>query len=353
MKIEDFDYQLPPELIAQAPIEPRDQAKLMVINREQHNWQTKIFKDLPDFLRPDDVLLINDSKVLPARLLGNKVGSGGRIEILLEQKIIETANQEKWRCLVGGTRPKLGTVVELSVKLKGEIVEEVGNGVFVVSFNLTEQAFWQEIYQIGQMPLPPYIKPDQAGLEKAVEDYQTVYAKPERVGSVAAPTAGLHFTDDLLKKIKQRGIEVVEATLHVGLGTFAPVREEQLVSGQLHEEIVEISAEKINQLITAKRNGRRIIAVGTTSVRILEGVVAKFINEPATDDWRAPINLFIYPGFEFRLLSGLVTNFHLPKSSLMMLVSAWGGTELMKEAYQTAIKERYRFFSYGDAMLII
>lgn len=353
MKIEDFDYQLPSELIAQAPIEPRDQAKLMIVNRKGHNWQTNIFKNLPDFLRPDDILLINNSKVLPARLLGNKTGSGGRIEILLEQKIIETANQEKWRCLVGGTRPKPGTIVELSVKLRGEIIEEVGNGIFIVSFNLTEQAFWQEIYQVGQMPLPPYIKPDQAGLEKAVEDYQTVYAKPERVGSVAAPTAGLHFTDELLKEIKQKGIEIVEATLHVGLGTFAPVRDEQLASGQLHEEIVEISAEKINQLIAAKRADRRIIAVGTTSVRILEGVVAKFMDEPATDDWRAPINLFIYPGFEFKLLGGLVTNFHLPKSSLMMLVSAWGGTELMREAYQTAITESYRFFSYGDAMLII
>lgn len=353
MKISDFDYQLPIELIAQTPVEPRDQAKLMVVDRAKQQWQTKIFKDLPDFLRPDDILLINNSKVLPARLLGSKAGSGGRIEILLEQKLIETPDQEKWRCLIGGTRPKPGTIVDLSAKLKGEIIEEVGNGIFVVAFNLTEQAFWQEIYQIGQMPLPPYIKTDQLGLKKAVEDYQTVYAKPERVGSVAAPTAGLHFTDELLSEIKRNGIEIVEATLHVGLGTFAPVRDEQLISGQLHEEIVEISAEKINQLIAAKRAGRRIIAVGTTSVRILEGVVAKFMDEPATDDWRAPINLFIYPGFEFKILSGLVTNFHLPKSSLMMLVSAWGGMELMKQAYGAAIAEHYRFFSYGDAMLII
>ncbi|HNW55637.1 MAG TPA: tRNA preQ1(34) S-adenosylmethionine ribosyltransferase-isomerase QueA [bacterium] len=353
MNLNDFDYQLPTELIAQAPVEPRDEARLMVVNRSKHTWQNNVFKDLPKFLKPDDILLVNNSKVLPARLFGTKAMSGGKIEILLEHQIIEDEKQEQWRCLIGGTRPKIGTIIELSGKLKAEIIEEIGNGIFIVAFNLTRQAFWQEIYQLGQMPLPPYIKPDQAGLEKAVDDYQTVYADADRVGSVAAPTAGLHFTNELLEKIRNNGIEIIEATLHVGLGTFAPIRQEQLASGKLHEEIVEISADKINRLVAAKRNGQRIIAVGTTSVRILEGVVARFIDEPATDDWRAPINLFIYPGFEFKLLGGLVTNFHLPKSSLMMLVSAWGGTELMREAYQAAITERYRFFSYGDAMLII
>lgn len=353
MDLSDFDYQLPSELIAQSPVEPRDQAKLMVVSRRSKQWQSSFFYDLPKFLRPDDVLVINNSKVLPARLLGQKSLSGGQIEILLERKLVDLIDGEYWRCLIGGTRPKPGLSIHLSDELQAEIIDDFGQGAFKVRFSLQGQDFWSAIYQLGQMPLPPYIKVDQAGLQRAVNDYQTVYADPDKTGSVAAPTAGLHFTDKLLQEIRSLGVIVVEATLHVGLGTFAPIREEQLASGRLHEEIVEISAESINQLVGYHQQGRRIIAVGTTSVRILEGVVARFIDQPATGDWQAPIDLFIRPGFEFKILGGLVTNFHLPKSSLMMLVSAWMGTDLAQQTYQAAIAERYRFFSYGDAMFIV
>lgn len=353
MDLADFDYCLPPELIAQTPAEPRDQARLMVVDRQTGLRQGVIFSQLPDFLQAGDVLLINNSKVLPARLLGYKVGSGGRVEILLEQKLSQPNNGEYWRCLVGGTRPGPGLVIDLGDDLQAEIIAAEADGVFVVKFNQTGTDFWSAIYRLGQMPLPPYIKPDQAGLRRAVDDYQTVYAKADKIGSVAAPTAGLHFTDNLFQQLKNKGVDIVEATLHVGLGTFAPVRQQNIEDQRLHDEVVDISAETINKLINCHRQGRRIIAVGTTAVRILEGVVAKFIDKPAVNDWLAPINLFIYPGFEFKLLGGLVTNFHLPKSSLIMLVSAWAGTDLIKQAYQEAVEQHYRFFSYGDAMLLI
>ncbi len=353
MDLADFDYYLPPELIAQTPAEPRDQARLMVVDRQTGLRQGVIFNQLPDFLQAGDVLLINNSKVLPARLLGHKAGSGGRIEILLEQKLAQPDDGEYWRCLVGGTRPTPGLIIDLGDNLQAEIIAAETDGVFMVKFNQTGNDFWSAIYRLGQMPLPPYIKPDQAGLQRAVDDYQTVYAREDKVGSVAAPTAGLHFTENLFQQIKHKGVDIVEATLYVGLGTFAPVRQQNIEKQQLHDELVDISAETINKLVDYHRQGRRIIAVGTTAVRILEGVVAKFIDSPATEDWLAPINLFIYPGFEFKLLGGLVTNFHLPKSSLIMLVSAWAGTDLIQQAYQEAVERRYRFFSYGDAMLLI
>lgn len=353
MDLAEFDYNLPVELIAQTSIEPRDRARLMVVDRLTKSRQSAIFSQLPDFLRPDDILLINNSKVLPARLFGCKVDSGGRVEILLEQKITQNQRTESWRCLIGSTRPRPGLIIDLAEGLQAKIILAEGQGVFIVEFNKQGDDFRQIIYKIGQMPLPPYIKSDQAGLDRAVDDYQTVYAKPEKIGSVAAPTAGLHFTEQLLNRVRGMGIEIVEATLHVGLGTFAPVKTVNIEEHRLHQEVVEIKAATINQLIDYKRQGRRLIAVGTTSVRILEGVVAQFINQPATADWLAPIDLFIYPGFEFKLLDGLITNFHLPKSSLIMLVSAWSGTDLIKQAYQTAIDQRYRFFSYGDAMLLI
>ena len=353
MDLADFDYFLPSELIAQTPVEPRDQAKLMVVNRKKQNWQSAIFSELPKFLVSGDVLVLNNSKVLPARLLGRKVGSGGQIEILLEQKLVEPSEGEYWRCLIGGTRPKPGLIIDLDDKLQAEIISVETDGVFTVKFNQRGADFWSAVYRLGQMPLPPYIKTDQAGLKQAIKDYQTIYAKEDKIGSVAAPTAGLHFTEQLLDRVRGMGVEIVEATLHVGLGTFAPVKNQQITEHRLHEEIVDISAETINKLVGYHRQGRRLIAVGTTSVRILEGVVARFLDHPATDDWLAPINLFIYPGFEFKLLDGLITNFHLPKSSLIMLVSAWAGTDLVKRAYQAAIIERYRFFSYGDAMLLV
>lgn len=353
MDLAEFDYNLPVELIAQTSIEPRDRARLMVVDRLTKSRQLAIFSQLPDFLQPDDILLINNSKVLPARLFGYKADSGGRVEILLEQKINQNQLTESWRCLIGSTRPRPGLIIDLAEGLQAKIILAEGQGVFIVEFNKQGDDFRQIIYKIGQMPLPPYIKSDQAGLDRAVDDYQTVYAKPEKIGSVAAPTAGLHFTEQLLNRVRGMGIEIVEATLHVGLGTFAPVKQQNIEEHLLHEEIVDISAATINRLVDYHQQGRRIIAVGTTSVRILEGVVAQFINQPATADWLAPINLFIYPGFEFKLLGGLITNFHLPKSSLIMLVSAWVGTDLIKQAYQEAIEQRYRFFSYGDAMLLI
>lgn len=353
MDLANFDYYLPPELIAQMPAEPRDQARLMVVDRQTGFRQGAIFSQLPDFLQIGDVLLINNSKVLPARLLGHKVGSGGRIEILLEQKLSQPNNGEYWRCLVGGTRPGIGLVVDLGDNLQAEIMAAETDGVFVVKFNQTGTDFWSAIYRLGQMPLPPYIKTDQIGLQRAVNDYQTIYAKADKIGSVAAPTAGLHFTETLLRQLKNQGVDIIEATLHVGLGTFAPVRQQNIKDQRLHDEMVDIRAETINKLINYHRQGRRIIAVGTTAVRILEGVVAKFIDKPADKDWLAPINLFIYPGFKFKLLGGLVTNFHLPKSSLIMLVSAWAGTKLIKQAYQEAVEQHYRFFSYGDAMLLV
>jgi len=353
MDLSDFDYFLPPELIAQAPAEPRDRAKLMVVNRQTGTWQTTIFSNLPQFLQPSDILIVNNSKVLPARLIGHKAGTGGKIEVLLEHKLVSPSGQESWRCLIGGNRPKVGLIINFPQDLTGQITAEEGDGVFTVEFNKSGSDFWSAVYAIGEMPLPPYIKADKTTIKEAVKDYQTVYAKDNKVGSVAAPTAGLHFTKELLKRIKAMGVEIVEVTLHVGLGTFEPVRDENIKEQRLHEELVEIGAQKINQLIKYHQAGRRLIAVGTTSVRVLEGVVAHFIDTLATDDWLAPIDLFISPGFEFKLLDGLITNFHLPKSSLIMLVSAWAGTDLIKKTYAAAIAEHYRFFSYGDAMFLV
>ena len=353
MDLSDFNYFLPSELIAQTPVEPRDRAKLMVVDRQTGKWQSTIFSSLPQFLQSPDILIVNNSKVLPARLMGHKLKTGGKIEVLLEHKLASPNYQERWRCLIGGNRPKMGLIINFSSDLTGQIIGEEADGVFIVEFNKTGSDFWSTIYNIGEMPLPPYIKADETIIKQAVKDYQTVYAQDNKVGSVAAPTAGLHFTKELLRCIKAMGVEIVEVTLHIGLGTFGPVSSENIKEQRLHEELVDISAQKINQLVKYHKEGRRLIAVGTTSVRVLEGVVAQFIDSPAVEDWLAPIDLFIYPGFEFQLLDGLITNFHLPKSSLMMLVSAWAGTDLIKKAYAAAIAENYRFFSYGDAMLLV
>lgn len=350
MKTADFDYILPPELIAQTPVEPRDSSRLMVVDRQSGGFEHRHFYDLPEYLRPGDCLVVNDTRVLPARLRGTKEKTGGKVEILLLSELEE----KKWEALVRpAARLKAGSrIVFTGGELIGEIEECLPDGRRIVFF-ACDRDFHQLLHQIGEMPLPPYIHRPLSEPER----YQTVYAKEER--SAAAPTAGLHFTSELLERIQKMGVKITPLTLVVGLDTFRPIKEADFKEHRIHSEsyrVPEKTAEAINQTI---EKGGRIIAVGTTSTRVLETVAC-----PAKDNalqgrkWRVKpdkgrAELYIYPGNEFKIVDTLITNFHLPRSTLLLLVSAFAGTELIKKAYQEAIEKQYRFFSFGDAMLII
>lgn len=338
MKLTDFSYELPKELIAQHPAEPRDHARLMLYDKKTGAVEHKHFYDLVDELQAGDVLVFNDSKVIPARLYGKRVPTGGKVEVLL----LTPVGEDRWEVLVKpGKKALPGTTIEFPGGLQAEVLDRTDFGGRVVHFTY-DGVFDDIIDQIGEMPLPPYI-------HEKMEDpneYQTVYAR-ER-GSAAAPTAGLHFTDELLQKIRDKGVEEVFVTLHVGLGTFRPVEEENIEDHQMHSEFYSITPEAADAINRAKAEGRRIIAVGTTSIRTLESAGTTGTLK-AGSGWT---NIFIYPGFTFHIVDALVTNFHLPESTLLMLISALSTREQILHAYDIAVREKYRFFSFGDAMFI-
>lgn len=340
MKTDDFDFYLPEELIAQHPIEKRDDSKLMIVNKENGAIKHEIFHNIVDYLNKGDVLVLNDTKVIPARLFGIKENTMAHIEVLL-LKNIENNN---WECLVKpAKRIKVGTIVNFGeglLKAKCTKVKEEGIREFEFIY---EGLFYEILDKLGTMPLPPYIK-------EKLEDkdrYQTVYAK--NIGSAAAPTAGLHFTKELLKKIKEKGIEICYVTLHVGLGTFRPVNVEDVTKHKMHSEYYSMSDDVARTLNKAKKENRRIISVGTTSTRTLETIMTKYNTFKECSGWT---EIFIYPGYEFKAIDGLITNFHLPKSTLIMLVSAFSSKEIIMNAYKEAVDNNYRFFSFGDSMFI-
>ena len=341
MKVTEFDYELPEELIAQTPIKKRDESRLMVLNRKEQTIEHKIFKDIIDYLKPGDVLVRNNTKVIPARLYGKKE-TGAKVEFLLLNNI----EGDIWESIVRpGNKLHVGTKVIFGDGiLEAEILEIMPGGTRKVEFKY-DGIFNEILDKIGLMPLPPYIHESL----KEKDRYQTVYAKYD--GSAAAPTAGLHFTPELLEKIQEKGVEIANVTLHVGIGTFRPVKEDTVEAHKMHSEHFYIKQEDVDKINKVKQEGRRVIAVGTTSCRVLESIADENTGmvKPIEDD----TEIFIYPGYKFKCIDGLITNFHLPQSTLLMLVSALAGKEYIMKAYKEAVKEKYRFFSFGDAMLII
>ena len=354
MMLNDFDYFLPPNLIAQAPPAKRDDSRLMVLDRKNGSLEHATFAGLPDHLRPGDVLVVNDTRVLPARLIGKKE-SGGKVEILLVRKRKDPpagARSGEWDCLArssGRLRP--GTRVEFDSAVIGELLERTPGGLWRLSLSTGgDDELEASLRRIGLAPLPPYIhrNGDKSRRIADLERYQTVYARKD--GAIAAPTAGLHFTRGLLGEIAKKGVSVLPVTLHVGIGTFLPVKEERVENHRLEPEAFEVSRETAEALQNARAEGRRIIGVGTTVARALESAVD---SEGKIQSCKGETGLFILPGHRFRAVDGLITNFHLPRSTLLMLVSAFAGKELILAAYREAIQENYRFYSYGDAMLIL
>jgi S-adenosylmethionine:tRNA ribosyltransferase-isomerase len=344
MKTSDFDYSLPPELIAQTPIEPRDHSRLMVVNCRDRSLQHRRFFEIVDYLQAGDVLVFNDSRVIPARLSGKKTESGGKLEILLLQRL----SPNVWQALVRpARRVKVGTRMEITgdsangLKITAEVTGAGEGGTRVITFS-DERL----LPRLGQIALPPYIHTPLADPER----YQTVYAQTD--GSVAAPTAGLHFTPELIDKIRNKGVRGCFVTLHVGLDTFQPVREDNPLEHRIHQEYGVLSPETANELSRAKAEGRRVICVGTTSVRLVEAV-AQANESTSLKSFAGWINLFIVPGYQFRMADVMITNFHLPRTTLMMLVSAFAGRDFILQAYQEAITQKYRFYSFGDAMVIL
>lgn len=340
MKLKDFYYDLPKELIAQHPEEKRDECRLMVLDKKTGEIQHKKFKDIIDYLNPGECLVLNDTRVLPARLIGSKENTGGKMEFLLLRRI----EKDKWETLVKpGKRAKMGTrFVFGDGLLKAEVVGMGEDGSRIVDFEY-EGIFEEVLDKLGEMPLPPYITEKLEDKEK----YQTIYSKHE--GSAAAPTAGLHFTEELLQKIKDKGIKLVFVTLHVGLGTFRPVKAENIEEHHMHSEYYIMSKEAADIINETKKSGKRVICVGTTSIRTVESIADENGEVREQSGWT---NIFIYPGYKYKTVDSLITNFHLPESTLLMLVSALSNRENIMNAYEVAVKERYRFFSFGDAMFI-
>ncbi len=348
MKTSDFDYSLPLELIAQTPIEPRDQSRLMVLNRSDSSMEHRKFFEITDYLRAGDVLLFNDSRVIPARLNGRKIDSGGRVEILLLRRLDTCA----WETLVKpGKRVNIGTMIEIindsvvdnrhEAKVLAKVIELRQGGIKVISFS--DETL---LPKLGKIPLPPYIHTPLTRPGR----YQTVYAN--EAGSVAAPTAGLHFTPELLSDIERKGVRCLFVTLHIGLDTFRPVREDDPLEHPIYREYGELRQEVASQLSQARAEGRRIICVGTTTVRLIEQV-AQNSNTAILEPFEGWVSLFILPEYQFRVVDALITNLHLPKSTLLMLVTAFAGKDFINQAYEEAIALRYRFYSFGDAMLIL
>ncbi len=341
MEVKDFDYELPQELIAQDPLEDRSSSRLMHVDRKTGEISHHVFRDVLRFLKPGDCLVMNNTKVIPARLYGTREDTGAHIELLLLKRM----ENDTWETLVKpGKKCRLGArFVFGEGLLKGEIVEVKEDGNRLIHFEY-EGIFEEILDQLGQMPLPPYITHEL----KDKNRYQTVYAKLE--GSAAAPTAGLHFTKELLEEIHEAGVQTAEVTLHVGLGTFRPVKVENVLEHHMHSEFYMINEEAAKTINETRAKGGRIICVGTTSCRTLESAAAEDGSIKACSGWT---DIFIYPGYRFKIMDGLITNFHLPKSTLLMLVSAFAGREHMLAAYEKAVEEKYRFFSFGDAMIIL
>lgn len=340
MKKEDFYFDLPEELIAQDPLLDRSSSRLLVLDKESGAVEHHVFRDVVDYLEEGDCLVVNETKVIPARLFGARVGTEAKIEVLL----LKRGENDTWETLVRpGKKAKIGTQISFGDGLLvGEVVDVVEEGNRLIRFEY-EGIFEEILDQLGQMPLPPYIT-------HQLEDknrYQTVYAKHS--GSAAAPTAGLHFTPELLRKIEEKGVDIARVTLHVGLGTFRPVKVENILEHHMHSEFYEVSAEAADKINRAKENGKRVICVGTTSCRTVESAADEEGRLRECSGWT---DIFIYPGYQFKVLDNLITNFHLPESTLVMLVSALAGREHVLEAYGEAIREKYRFFSFGDAMFI-
>ena len=339
MKLTDFYYDLPKELIAQHPAEPRDHARLMLYDRQTGAVEHKYFYDLVDELHPGDVLVFNDSRVIPARLHGKRVPTGGKVEVLL----LTPVGDDRWEVLVKpGKKALPGTTIEFPEGLTGTVEDRTDFGGRIIKFAY-QGNFDDIIDKIGEMPLPPYI----THKLKDKDRYQTVYAKHE--GSAAAPTAGLHFTKELLEQVKQMGVKIAHVTLHVGLGTFRPVKVEDVTQHHMHSEFYVVEEDQAKLINDTKASGHRVISVGTTSCRTLESATGEDGILKAGSGWT---EIFIYPGYQFRMIDGLITNFHLPESTLLMLVSALAGKEHIMAAYEEAVRERYRFFSFGDAMFI-
>ena len=340
MTVNDFDYELPQELIAQTPLDHRDHSRLLVLHRKTGEIEHRRFYDVVDYLKPNDLLVINDSKVIPARIFGTRAGTGGVVEVLL----LKALEENVWEVLVKpGRKAKPGQALEFGEEMRGTVLEILEDGKRKIRFSHSSSSIYEVLDRIGKMPLPPYIT-------EQLEDqnrYQTVYAR--ELGSAAAPTAGLHFTEDVLNKIRSKGIQIASVTLHVGLGTFRPVKETEIAKHIMHSEYFSIPDETVRLIQETKRNGGRVISVGTTATRTLESGFDTELNCVSSS---GDTSIFIYPGYDFKVIDGLITNFHLPKSTLLMLVSALAGRETILNAYQTAVQERYRFFSFGDAMFI-
>jgi len=366
-KLSDFNFNLPDDLIATHPAEPRDHSRLLVLDKKTGKIEHKHFYDIIDYLNAGDILVLNNSKVIPARLMAHKKETGGKVEVLLHKKL--SANI--WQCLIGG-KVKEGLELRFAKthplrqssgqaeegNLSAELLKNNNDGTWDLKFNKSGAALMKAVEKIGEMPLPPYIikqlrmKNEELNNKEERENYQTVYADTKKAGSVAAPTAGLHFTPELLKKIKKKGVKILEITLYVGMGTFAPVKVEDFTKHKMHAEWVEINQRVIAQLNVKSKKLKvrpRIIAVGTTSARSLE---ACFGNLPKSGDFKSWVDIFIYPGYKFTIVDAMTTNFHLPKSTLLMLVSALAGKKHIDKAYREAIKKKYHFYSYGDAMFI-
>ena len=341
MKTSDFNYELPKELIAQTPLEKRDTSRLMTLDRKTGAWEHHHFYELPDFLEPGDCLILNNSRVLPARLLGQRIpGGGGACEVLL----LIDRGEKTWECLVRpGRHMREGTKLSFgNGELTAEVTEVLPDGNRLVRFDY-EGIFLEVLERLGKMPLPPYIKEELQDQER----YQTVYSKVP--GSAAAPTAGLHFTPELMETIRQKGVNIGYVTLHVGLGTFRPVKEEEITEHEMHSEFCVLPPETATLINETKASGHRCVCVGTTSCRTLESWAAEDGHMESKAGWTS---IYIYPGYRFKVMDGLVTNFHLPESTLIMLVSAFAGREHILAAYEEAVREKYRFFSFGDAMFL-
>ncbi|MFK5925842.1 MAG: tRNA preQ1(34) S-adenosylmethionine ribosyltransferase-isomerase QueA [Desulfuromusa sp.] len=345
MQLTDFDYLLPDELIAQVPAAQRDASRLLCLNRQSARVESKQFVDILEYFQPGDVLVVNDTKVIPARLLGQKQ-TGGKVEIFLVRQAPSETSAKKWLCLTKSSKPlRIGTVVHFTPDFSAEVLEEMDAPYRLVRFHCPGD-FMQTVEEVGHLPLPPYIKRNDSQDDRS--RYQTVFASKE--GAVAAPTAGLHFTTGMLQQLTATGVEIVNLTLHVGLGTFLPVRVENILQHKMHAELYSIPGTTANAVSLARKQGRRIFALGTTSARALEtAATADGLLQPGSGE----SEIFIYPGYRFKIVDALITNFHLPKSTLLMLVSAFAGRDFILSAYQQAVAERFRFFSYGDCMLIL
>lgn len=360
MKLLDFDYNLPKNLIAQKPAKPRDYSRLLVLNKKDGKILHESFFEIDKFLKKGDIMVLNNSKVIPARLYGHKI-TGGKVELLLSKP--KSREESVWECILKIKNPKIDLEIIFDKNFKGKIIKNLGEGIFEIKFNIDSRGLRKKLEKIGDTPLPPYIKTQEhkniKTKKKIKNNYQTVYADPKKQGSIACPTAGLHFTKGLIKRLKKKGIQFEFVTLHVGLGTFKAVKTRNIKDHKMHSEYAEVNKRTIQNIIKAKKEGKRIIACGTTSIRTLETVLPKYLNNSSKiKSFSGEINTFVYPGYKFKIIDSVITNFHLPKTTLLMLVSAFisedkkEGIKTLKKAYREAINKEYRFYSFGDAMLI-